>query len=394
MQQSFSNPPQSFECWHCGLPGHLKRNCPGLNPNIPGQYPSLLPQNQMSSRGSNNVQDQANVYVEMRLSGRSVPCLVDSGCELTLVPKDLIKGFKNMEVRPSTQHVWAANNTPISIEGEVQLLFFLEGRCLWTTAVVSEDVEEVVLGINWLEQYGCVLDFRNGNLRIDGQPAVTLRRRGNIKCRRVLVQDYLEIPPRSQKDVVARVTLLSTHDPNEDIMVESSQLKPGLYAGRTSHGNVKVCVANTTSKPQLISPGSYLGSVSSVSLPSSHVGSQTPVQSDNVSNSESSHVDIVASTLHRLPNEMSTKQRRQVADLLCDYEDIFSHGTYDMGRTTLAEHTIDTGSYRPIRQTLRRHPRAHLDEIDRQVEELRQNDFVEPAAGPWASNVVLMKKKD
>ena len=398
MQQSFSNPPQSFECWSCGLPGHLKRNCPGLNPNIPGQYPSHLPQNQMSSRGSNNVHDQANVYVEMRLLGKSVPCLVDSGCELTLVPKDLIKGFKNIYVRPSTQHIWAANNTPISIEGEVQLPFLLQGRCLWTTALVSEDVEEVMLGIDWLEQYGCVWDFRNGNLRINGQPAVTLRRRGNIKCRRVLVQDYLEIPPRSQKDVIARVTLLSTHDPNEDIMVESSQLKPGLYVGRTllpaSHRNVKVCVANTTSKPQLISPGSYLGSVSSVSLPSSDVKSQAPIQSDNVSNSDSSHVDIVASTLQKLPTELSTKQRRQVADLLCDYKDIFSHGPYDMGRTTLVEHTIDTGSYRPIRQTLRRHPRAHLDEIDRQVEELRQNDFVEPAAGPWASNVVLVKKKD
>ena len=65
-----------------------------------------------------------------------------------------------------------------------------------------------------------------------------------------------------------------------------------------------------------------------------------------------------------------------------------------MGRTTLVEHTIDTGDHRPIRQVLRRHPRAHLDEIDRQIDELRQNDFIEPAAGPWSSNVVLVKKKD
>jgi len=65
-----------------------------------------------------------------------------------------------------------------------------------------------------------------------------------------------------------------------------------------------------------------------------------------------------------------------------------------MGRTNLVEHTIDTGSNRPIRESLRRHPRAHLDEIDRQVDELLQNDFVEPAASPWAYNVVLVKKKD
>jgi len=65
-----------------------------------------------------------------------------------------------------------------------------------------------------------------------------------------------------------------------------------------------------------------------------------------------------------------------------------------MGRTTLVEHTIDTGKNRPIWQSLRRHPLAHLDEIDRQVEELQQAGFVEAAASPWPSNVVLVKKKD
>ena len=65
-----------------------------------------------------------------------------------------------------------------------------------------------------------------------------------------------------------------------------------------------------------------------------------------------------------------------------------------MGRTTLVEHTIDTGGQRPIRQGLRRHPMAHLDVIDRQVDELIQNDFVEPATSPWASNVVFVRKKD
>jgi len=59
-----------------------------------------------------------------------------------------------------------------------------------------------------------------------------------------------------------------------------------------------------------------------------------------------------------------------------------------MGRTSLVEHTIETGNQRPIRQALRRQPIAHLDIIDKQV------DFVEPAASPWSSNVILVRKKD
>jgi len=60
---------------------------------------------------------------------------------------------------------------------------------------------------------------------------------------------------------------------------------------------------------------------------------------------------------------------------------------------TLVEHTIDTGSHKPIRQGLRRHPMAQLDLIDQQVNELVSNDFVETAASPWASNVVMVRKR-
>ena len=80
--------------------------------------------------------------------------------------------------------------------------------------------------------------------------------------------------------------------------------------------------------------------------------------------------------------------------MLQDYDSLFSRGIVDMGRTTVVEHTIDTGQNRPIRQSLRRHPWAHLDEIDRQMEELQQAAFFEPAASSWASIVVLVKKKD
>jgi len=75
-----------------------------------------------------------------------------------------------------------------------------------------------------------------------------------------------------------------------------------------------------------------------------------------------------------------------------DFYDIFSRGPFDVGRTSLVEHTIDTGTHRPIRQGLSRHPIAHEELIDQEVNELLRNDFIEPAASPWASNVVMVHK--
>jgi len=116
--------------------------------------------------------------------------------------------------------------------------------------------------------------------------------------------------------------------------------------------------------------------------------------SDGPTDSDDLLSEIIQSTLKDLPSDITDDQRRQVIKLLQDYDSLFSRGILDMGRTTLVEHMIDTGQNRPIRQSFRRHPWAHLDEIGRQVEELQQAGFVEPAASPWASNVVLVKKKD
>jgi len=65
---------------------------------------------------------------------------------------------------------------------------------------------------------------------------------------------------------------------------------------------------------------------------------------------------------------------------------VFSKNEYDIGRTPLVECHIDTGESRPIRQPLRRLPLKHMDVIDEHVNEI----VIEPAASPWASNVVLV----
>ena len=65
-----------------------------------------------------------------------------------------------------------------------------------------------------------------------------------------------------------------------------------------------------------------------------------------------------------------------------------------MGWTNLVEHSIDTGNAKPFRQQMRRYPPAHLDAIDEHLKEMQTQGVIEPAASPWASNIVLAKKKD
>ena len=70
---------------------------------------------------------------------------------MTLIPKPVVEAVGDVVMSPSSQRLLAANSTEIEIVGEVTVPQLLDGRCVDTTALVSPDVEEVMLGSDWLQ---------------------------------------------------------------------------------------------------------------------------------------------------------------------------------------------------------------------------------------------------
>ena len=95
-----------------------------------------------------------------------------------------------------------------------------------------------------------------------------------------------------------------------------------------------------------------------------------------------------------LPKDIPEGERESIIDFIKSYQDVFSRSDYDIGRTTLIEHSIETGQAAPFRQPLRRHPQVYLQTIDEETENMRKSGIIEPACSPWASNVVVVTKQD
>jgi len=96
-----------------------------------------------------------------------------------------------------------------------------------------------------------------------------------------------------------------------------------------------------------------------------------------------------------LPSELTDDQRNAAIDFIIRHADIFSKSEFDLGRTSVVKHTIDTGNNRPFRQQLRRHPIAHLKIIDDHVEKMLRHGIIKPAENSeWASNVVLARRSN
>jgi hypothetical protein len=81
--------------------------------------------------------------------------------------------------------------------------------------------------------------------------------------------------------------------------------------------------------------------------------------------------------------------------LLQKYAVVFVNGPDDpLGRTNDAEHSIDTGDSRPVKQRPYRIP-VHLNKVvNNQVDEMLARGLIRPSDSPWSSPIVMAPKKD
>ncbi|GFY04214.1 hypothetical protein TNCV_1199921 [Trichonephila clavipes] len=58
------------------------------------------------------------------------------------------------------------------------------------------------------------------------------------------------------------------------------------------------------------------------------------------------------------------------------------------------KHRIDTEEHPPIKQHSRRLPFAKQEEVQKLINDMKDNDVIEPLSSHLASPIVLVKKKD
>ena len=92
--------------------------------------------------------------------------------------------------------------------------------------------------------------------------------------------------------------------------------------------------------------------------------------------------------------DKSESENAKIASLLTEYQDVFSKNDLDLGKTDLYEHMIDTGEAKPVKQPFRRVPLAYADEERKVIDKMLDQGIIRPSNSPWASPLLLTKKKD
>jgi len=131
-----------------------------------------------------------------------------------------------------------------------------------------------------------------------------------------------------------------------------------------------------------------------VSAPSAAATTAEAAAAGSSSPSSEAQSDHIDGLLRSLPVELTSEQKDRAEQLIRSYAHVFSRSEYDIGRTSIIPHRIDTGQNSPHFEQLRRHPTTQLPVIDEHVSHMLEHDVIEPAASPWCSNVVMVRKQD
>ena len=101
-------------------------------------------------------------------------------------------------------------------------------------------------------------------------------------------------------------------------------------------------------------------------------------------------VDLYQRSIKQVPKNF----HKRIHEVIAKNAAGFAKSTSDMGRTTWVKHDIDTVNHSPVRQRPRRLRHDQKEEIQKQIKNLQESGLIRPSESEWASNVVLVKKKD
>lgn len=94
--------------------------------------------------------------------------------------------------------------------------------------------------------------------------------------------------------------------------------------------------------------------------------------------------------LSALPESDQVKAR----SMLLNRETVFAASDWDLGCSKLVTHDIPLLDDNPIRQRYRRIPPSDYDEVKAHIHQLLERQIIRESCSPFASPIVLVKKKD
>ena len=271
------------------------------------------------------------------------------------------------------------------------------GEEIFQTKVIVADglTAELILGLDFLEEHNCTIEIGKKTLHfIDRGTSVTLQGSGEITMTiGVAMGETVQVPAYSEMEVMVNLT----QTPTSGTWIMEGDTTPIIVARslhNNSTGEIPVRLLNPTAESVTLYRRQKIGMLQEAEEELEPCLGVSAIQTSNSAQNIKAKQEMLWKLVEGGDGPLTEVNKEQLFYLLGEYADIFAISKEDLGRTAKVQHRINTGNSHPIRQPLRRIPPAKREEVRQLLKEMLDQDVIKPTNSPWASPVVIVKKKD
>jgi len=121
----------------------------------------------------------------------------------------------------------------MSVVGQAHVSFVVGGHRVSADLLVSDAIEELILGIDWLTANDCVWDFGAGLVKWNGKEVKLQRQPNRYSIPRIHADRNLIIPSKHQRNVPGKTTRNPLRAPLSDWGFEPKKLRQEVLVART-----------------------------------------------------------------------------------------------------------------------------------------------------------------
>jgi transposase InsO family protein len=366
--------------------------------------------------------------IQVPVNHVSTKVLIDTGAAISLIHETSLKLMQHKPIVPcSLKEVHTANSGFISLIGLVKLNVKINYITTSVDAYVTRDlVCPMILGRDWIQNNHVNVNFSTNRIYIhDGITSVPLLPLPRTESLVMSLSHSVSIPPFHEKFISGYVPIKSLDHalftPNLALQHTRLVLIPHSLLHIRAHRGI-ISIINTTRHTKTIPRNTPLGFISPLTeeptmnvihdslLNSRYSSSQSVISFSCIhcDNKFSSETTLYEHLLHccNKASQCTTKiitnliehirdpaQQMKVYLILHQYEQLFDDSC-STGIHCEPQCAINTGSHFPIAEHPRRISPLNRQIINDEVQKMLSKGIISFSNSPWASPVVIVKKRD